>query len=312
MPTSSEWPATCRDPGLPEENFGASQCRPEANLLTMELDESDPGGPDLGEVSPGEELLRIYLDSRELPYEYEAVVGGRNPDFLVSLPAGRVALEVHEPKLKLPVGRVGQFSSPQAVRRGLQGRKYKQAKATHLEGLPYVLVIASTRSDIGYEPLMVASAMFGDLQHTMRLDLATGSAEDLGPSFGGGGRLQSQRNRAISAVALVQVFNPTYVSAVQEPWRRERDSWPVTTSDEVIAASIRVQQLVEDAARRGDLMPDARAIRLVVLHNPHAHIPLLVEAFGGPHDVQWGLILIDDAANYGEYLSGVRAREVPD
>lgn len=153
--------------------------------------------------------MREYLRGRGLEYEYEPDVEGRNPDYLVSVDGLRVGLEVYEPELKLPRDQALSFSSPDAIRGGFRGRKYKQAKAARKAGFPFIVAIGSSNSDITFEPLMIASGMFGQLTETLRVDTTTGGAVWTGTEFGAGALLQQDRNRAVSAAVRIERFNPT-------------------------------------------------------------------------------------------------------
>jgi hypothetical protein len=159
--------------------------------------------------SPGELLLETYLASRGLDLEYETPHGNANPDFTVALPAGPVVMEVYEPEFRLPT-EAGSIDSYSVVRTAVK-RKARQGKGVRDRGLPYVLVLGRTNSDLPFGDHNVPGALFGNITITIPLELdepADVPAESR-VGFGSGGRLQAGINRRFSAVAVVREFNPT-------------------------------------------------------------------------------------------------------
>lgn len=152
-----------------------------------------------------------YLEQEGHRYRHEPDVGGRKPDFVVELPTGaRAAFEVFEPAVEKPANTVGSIDSYGAIRRGVDKRKYEQAKAARRVGMPFVLVVVPTRMGLTPDAEIVAGAMFGDLTVTFRLDPLEPSGVDGGSlRFGANARLQLTQQRAISAAALLRWFNPT-------------------------------------------------------------------------------------------------------
>lgn len=162
--------------------------------------------------SIGERQFADYLARRQLAWEYEPEIGGRRPDFLVHSPAGDVACDVFEPEIRLPdqPGLVSMDSRP-ALQGGYEARKSRQIHAVQRAGLPFVLVYAGTRSDIGIPEPVLLSAMFGEIQIAFPLDAGTGIADDTQSqaTFGPGAVIQPERKRGLSAAAIITRFNPT-------------------------------------------------------------------------------------------------------
>ena len=158
--------------------------------------------------SDGERLFAAYLRQRRLGWQYEPEIGGRRPDFLVEHPVRSFVAEVYEPQIRLPPGG-GSFESYSALRSAFEGRKSKQISAVKRAGLTYVAVVASTNSDIRIQPLVVAGAMFGNLAVTLRVGPEVCERPDGRTVFGGGGRVQARQFRGVSAVAILERFNPT-------------------------------------------------------------------------------------------------------
>ena len=128
--------------------------------MTSERGAVGQDGPLDGPRTPGEKLVAAYLDGRQLPYGYESFATGAKPDFLACHPvAGQVVLEVYEPRYLLPRNPDGSFrsgfvpSQDDLVQRGIKsGRKSRQAAAARDRGLPFVLVIADTNSEMQATP----------------------------------------------------------------------------------------------------------------------------------------------------------------
>lgn len=256
--------------------------------------------------SPGELLLEHYLAARGLQFQIEPRVGGRNPDFVVEIDDAMVGMEVYEPELRLPRGAAGEISTPAALRRGFEGRKYKQAQAVAARGWPFILVVARTNSDIDFDPLLAASAMYGELHASFKIDTATGDAIESSFGFGQGARIQPELKRAISAVAVISGFNPTAASVRDQV--REALAGVQGDDPKRLQKMLTIGRDIEGSAiLAGTYDPQATAARLVVLHNPFATRSLNREFFGGRHDVQWDVLESGHGTLYGPVAAGIEA-----
>jgi hypothetical protein len=269
------------------------------------------------ELSEGERHLSAYLRQRGWVSEHEADVGGRRPDFLVRhAAAGRIAFEVYEPEIEPPFAdptkpAVEPLDNHIAYQRMFAGRKADQIKAAKSAGVPYVAVISGSRSWIPIEPLVLASAMFGQLQVTVSVSTDPNVEVDPNPrtTFGPGARLQPSLNRGVSAAAIVSIFNPT-------SWRVERAiAAKLARLDareserERFRAAWRIaQETYAHFTETGGYDEHARVARLVLMHNPHAEHPL-PRGLIGPHDVEWAWSSVGDGL-YGVVAEGVHVREV--
>jgi hypothetical protein len=235
-------------------------------------------------VSPGEELFVSYLDSRGLSFEREPLIGGRQPDFLASVGGIEVACEVYEPEIWLPrrqnpdgtTDPMGAFmDSYTRLRHGFEARKQDQIKAFSAAGYSVLLVFAETASEIPFDPVLVAGAMYGNLQVSFPVgdDQTENPPAQMG--FGGGGRVQASRRRGLSAVAILKDFNPGV-------WQIERTldlRLRQAGLDRSLASSKRWAEAWEVIcavyAEAADDGWDAneRATRLEVIHNPYAAPP---------------------------------------
>lgn len=269
-------------------------------------------------VSAGERLLAAYLDDRRWRWAFEREVGGRRPDFTVTVPGlTPVCFEVFEPEIRLPrPGEGPWFDSLPALRGAFNSNKQDQIKAVRSVGWPCVVVLAGTNSDVPIDPLLVASAMFGRLQ--VSVPLSDGSAPiDAAAArtmFKWGDRqVHAGRRTGLSGLAIVSTFNPTQwrldaamrqhgldAPAGREPSRREVIRW-------VLAR----EHLMGDLADRGLFRPDAREVRLVWCHNPNAEYPLPYQLAGGPHDEHWGLWDDGTTGWYGPVAHGRARAELP-
>lgn len=231
----------------------------------------------MGFATESEALFAAYLDDRGLTYEYEREFGGRPLDFFVTHPTlGAVVCEVTEITTMEPAGWVDPY---RAAREKIK-EKQKQGRALTGE-FPYVIVL---RFAVLHPPvdMIVTGAMYGDIGVTIPIDPATG-----GPPPGaewqvaplGGGRMQPERNTTISAIAVIEQFNPTKAAveraiAARLPERPSfEEAWRVTREEYA----------------RPRYQDDARLPRLDVFHNLHAAMPVPREFFAGPHDALWDL-----------------------
>lgn len=241
--------------------------------------------------TPGERLFAAYLYQYRLTSDREPLIGGRRPDFLVHHPVLPFAAEVYEPELRFPAG--GRFiDSYRALRRMFKARKSDQVKAMKEAGLPCIVILARTNSDIRFQPEIVAGAMFGDVGVLLPLDDPDAEGRTV---FGSGGRVQRERNRGVSAVAILEDFNPTLYRAEEAvaarlgkgiPWRPGLNAGTVVREQAAVIRS--TNEVYEHMTATRAFIPEARVVKLTVLHNPYAAHPIGLDVLDSPHDVQWG------------------------
>jgi hypothetical protein len=257
----------------------------------------------------GERLAAAYLRQRRFPYKYEPQVRGRNIDFVAEAPSGQVALEIYEPRLRLP-NRAGPFDSVAPILGLFQGRKRKQIAAAKDAGIPLILVVGSANSDMAFNLYSAESAMFGRQGVRFAVD-ETGQGSEPEWAFLGGGRIQPRLNTGVSALALLSRFNPTKWR-LEAAWRAQGlvDRPPTETRRELAEVIGRMAEIETEATDRGVFDPSASLARLIVLHNPHA-VNSLTFDFAGPHDDQYGTAVVDDGRlGWGHVASGIRRWEV--
>lgn len=273
----------------------------------------------MGPASDGECLTAAYLRQRRWKWEYEPLVGTRRLDFRAETHIGPVLFEVFEPELRLP-STAGAFDSIYPVLGLFKSRKRSQIKAAKEAGLPLVMVIGSASSDVPYGLHSLQGAMFGRPGVTLSLD-SPDPAADARWVFLGGGRVQPEMNRGVSAVAALRRFNPTkwrldsawrsrgLLSDNETLQRHREDRGGYLRS--VAELTKRMRDVEVALTNRGVFDPDAAVARLVVVHNPYAVHPLDPH-FAGPHDEQHGVIEIGrDRVVWTQVTCGVSQWEVP-
>jgi hypothetical protein len=272
--------------------------------------------------------VAAYLDARQIAWTYEPDVGGKHPDFLAKWRDVDVVLEVYEPQITLPrfapgntappdlVGSTGGWIDSQgAIRAAFNRRKRQQIKAVSDSGLPYVAVVAETRAEMGVQPLMAAGAMFGNI--TVRLQVGPGAPEhpDATMGFGSGAELQPGRRTGVSAMAIPKAFNPTMWQAERLVTARLTEAGfapsAPSTHEQLISQTAVIRDAYAEATESGVFDPEAVAVRLVVLHNPHAVRPISCEMFGGPYDENRSVVVRGSQATWETVAYGPLAHRVP-
>jgi len=251
-------------------------------------------------ATESEELFADYLERVGYAFEYEpsAREGERNPDFSVDTPSGVVVCEVTDlhwfvpPREGSRVGAAGWLDSYGAIRRKLQD-KHKQGR--HLKGRqPYVVVLRFVPSHPASQ-LIVPGAMYGDVAISIPIDPQGGPPPDVPARnvFTSGGRLQPERLTTISAVAVLEVFNPTKAAV-------ERRIDELTAADATFEEAYSV---AEAELAKPDFDENARVGRLDGYHNIYAADPRLPRGtFAGRTDREIDL----DGSVYTEVYRGDR------
>jgi hypothetical protein len=124
-----------------------------------------------------------------------------------------------------------------------------------------------------------------------------------------------RRLRGVSAVAVMQYFNPT-LWRVERAWAQRVGRVPPAAvrrsadGSEQTDRLVVMGQLAQRMLESGALVPDARLVRLIVLHNPFARHPLDVSALAGPHDEQWTAVDGTAGRQFARTWTGPRLHEV--
>jgi hypothetical protein len=256
--------------------------------------------PTMVDVTVGESLFEQYLNQQHLTFEREPLVGGRKPDFLVDCQGRLIACEVYEPEIRLPrepdlddptLSAGGFMDSYTRLRNGFDDRKQDQIKAFSQAGLPVVLVVAETASDVPVDPVFMAGAMYGNLQVTFAVGPAAPDSPQATMGFGAGGRVQPQRRTGLSAVAVVKEFNLGEWQVERTIDRRLREMGLTRahrpSEAQLAQAWETIAGAYAEAERSASIIRGARAVRLEVIHNPFAARPIGLDLLCGPYDRQW-------------------------
>jgi hypothetical protein len=192
-----------------------------------------------------------------------------------------------------------------------EGRKAKQIAAVKKAGLPLVIVIGSASSAIDYGIHSMAGAMFG--KPGVRINVGPDDPDpDARNVFLGGGRVQPEQFRGVSAVAGIRRFNPTEwrLEAAARARRLAPDRDRVKPGRQLYEWVRRREDLQRELTERGTFDPSACLARLVVLHNPFAHRPLSPRLFG-LYDEHHGVTTADGTTVWAQVACGRLAKLVP-
>jgi hypothetical protein len=267
-------------------------------------------------MGPSGSLFAQYLADRDLAFNYGELIGGRPQDFSVFACARSFVAGVHDPALHRPV-RPG-FASSYSVLLDIlsaRGPVRRQIASVRRAGLPYAAIVGRAGSAVDVDPARLARAMFSDPDAVWaespgnrRMWAVADEEPEDEPVLG-------RQLRGVSAVAVMQYFNPT-LWRVERAWAqrvgRAPSGTPRRATDDPDGADrfVLMSQLAQRLLESGALVPDARLVRLIVLHNPFARHPLDVSALAGPHDEQWTAVDGTAGHQYARTWTGPRLHEV--
>jgi len=232
-------------------------------------------------MTHSEELLREYLLSRDIVFQYEQPVPGKSqrPDFQVEHGGATIWLEVKESKA--PVQRPTTAFDPllSIVEKIDQGRKkFKEFKSCCCG-----LVIHSCESIFRSAHIdhVVAAAFGQNTFYPLRADRVEDTPRRF--RFSGSSKLNRDSNTTISSIILLQHWE------VKELW--------VDVRNELLDRQSRGERIMPGAdmqllAERQDepvRITHPNTTRCVVLKNPFAQVPFPNNVFDGPFDQRWGL-----------------------
>lgn len=258
--------------------------------------------------SEGEAAVADYLLRRHIPFEYEAPIGSRRPDFLAHAPDGDVVLDIYEPVLRLP-NSSGAYDGVEPVSGAFAERKRKQAQAARDLGLPFVIVIGSANSDIAYGWTEAVGALRGRPGVSFAVGPGAPPNPKASPTLIGVGKTGGGANTSFSALAVLHSFTPTLwrLRLAQRALVRQQGAALPTDHD------IRIRALTEIYDRYSAIeakltecglhLPRAKRVRLRIYLNPNAAIPL-PRTFAGVHDEQWDELPSDDGLAYAQVALG--------
>jgi hypothetical protein len=233
-------------------------------------------------------LFESYLSSFGFSWEYEPLLGGKRPDYLISHAGRQFVVEVEELRDPdpLPVG--GHYPTT-AVREALHRARKQLRGCKHL---PTGVVVFSDSVFRSTTVQTVASAAFGPgFQDARRHD----RVEVYAPAL----RFPSRHE---CPTGVPQLANPYLsrtdnksVSAVLVLMRYALNEFQLAVWRELLARQVRGEVLppgasLSVASELQSAVPltyrFANTIRVVVLENPHANIRF-PDVFRGPFDQRW-------------------------
>jgi hypothetical protein len=184
-----------------------------------------------------ERLFAAYLADRHT-WIYERAIQQTKPDFFVgqTVVCDVTAIEADH----LPV-RFGNRDPVHPIRNKIYD-KWPQADAARSAGYPFVLVLHQEGLRTDLNVTILAAACFGDLSLSMAFDPDAGELHsDDGLVFGVRGKTEPDGNTGLSAIAVLQTFNPTLVEFQLEFAKlRSAELGGTTDPHEAIARSLEI------------------------------------------------------------------------
>lgn len=239
---------------------------------------------------PSELLFEDYLRSRGYSFEYEPRIGRKCPDYLVhSTPD--ILCEVKEmsvgeedlPALAAAASGESWFGSVDTPRRIRERLNAGAKQLSEFKGrYPSVIVLRNTAAVmVELETMLVQSAMYGNLQVIEPIDFDDRPA----PSEARAvyerktAKMTVGRNTTVSAVAVLEYVYP-HKHLVDAHLHSIKATMSPGTND--FATLLRAYDaFVERHAEVEDV-----ALRIRVIHNRYALVPLPRSIFAGPYDEQ--------------------------
>lgn len=230
-------------------------------------------------TTESEQVFERYLRSQELQWTRVESANGKHPDYSVEYKGKTCFFEVKEfdDPLKKPVGG---FSPCPAMREKItQARKQFKKYRNHC----CVLVLWNSKSIYrGVFPDVVASAAFGDFIHADKSAAENLRADPPRYWFSGPAELTPVQNTTISAIAILCPYRLNHLWL--DVWRaldaKQRRGEEVTVVDQF-------DFLQQFSSERPVTYSYEGTIRMIVLENPYARIPLRTNLFRGPFDQRW-------------------------
>jgi hypothetical protein len=223
-----------------------------------------------------------------MSWQYEPVFAGKRPDYLIDHSGGQFVVEVEELGDPVPLPKQG-FSPTDAVRATL-GRGKKQLRGC--KHLPCGIVLYSESIFRSVAPETVAAAAFGPgYQNARRYD----RVEVYAPAFRFPSRQECPTNLSKLANPFLSRTDNKSLSAVLVLMRYALNEFQLAVWRELAARQERGEHLPPGASLSVIAEPQHTTpvtyrfedtVRVVVLENPHANIPL-PHAFRGPFDQRW-------------------------
>jgi hypothetical protein len=238
--------------------------------------------------TPGEVVFEKYLDSQNIPFEFEKEHAGksRRPDYTIEWEGRTVVFDVKDfdPPKTFKTGFM-QFDPYPPIREKIdQGRdKFKQFKE-HSCGL--VLYNAGAPL-VSLESVdIMLGAMYGDSGFTFPVNLTTGAgdASQMKPAFLNRGKMirakeSRVQNTTLSAILTVVSIQPFLIELT-----------------ELMVENPGIDVEAEMRQRIPDFEPYLEIPRVIVWHNAVARIPFPANLFRGDYDSHYGIVRRENGA----------------
>lgn len=255
-------------------------------------------------TTESEAIFQHYLENQKLQWARVESVDWKHPDYSVDCRGNICLFEIKE--FDNPITKpTGGFSPCPAIREKItQARKQFKRYRDHC----CVLVLWNSKSVYRSAlPDAVASAAFGEFVLMDRLATANLCSEPQSYKFLGSAELTPTHNTTISAIAILTPYrlNHLWLDIWRELDARQKRGEAIDVRDQFDL----LQQFSEKSPARFSY---EGTIRVIVIENPYARIPLPTELFVGPFDQRWrmdaGLLRV---AFVGSELERLRQDGVP-
>jgi hypothetical protein len=247
-----------------------------------------------------EAVFAEYLDHRHLPYKYEESAGLKNPDFWIETEGKTVVCEIKQIEAKPPASKTGALNP---YRKVIQALTKKAQQGKEIKGKHSYVVVIRKHHFWPIDEISVMGAMFGEIGITGRYDSRFGSVDfsEREITFGKDAVLQPEKNRGVSAVAILNRLNPRQATLDAEIARRI-----APTGLTMLEKFEIIEMTIEELKSAGKYDPDERVPYLITFHNPFAYLGVGLTTFCGPYDKQWGRS--DDG--YHLMTEGIRRKQL--
>lgn len=238
-----------------------------------------------------EQIFDDYLTRRRIKFEIEKGVLV-HPDRFLYLKKGLVICEIKQLEGRLPFGKLIVSDPYKKIRKAIKS-KVRQGSEAKKESTPYVIVLFNYGSPQILSNQVVEAAMYGDL--SIIIDIPQDIKQKgkvRGTFFAGNGLLRHARshedsgkpfNQRISAIAILEVINPTDNVLIQE---YNKVSKNISLQD--IDAHMKIlHEVTTKLTIERKYKKDFKIPRLRVFHNIYAYNPLGFDVLIGKYDQQY-------------------------
>lgn len=241
-----------------------------------------------------EQLFDEYLKTREIKFDIER--GNKvHPDRTLHLLSGNVVCEIRQLDIpndyKFQSGVVNVGDPYKRLRRAIK-KKVRQGAEAKLGNMPYVVILFNNDIRQPMQNFVLEAAMYGDLCFVIDIKPTKPRSESklIGQGFAAGGIIRHARsysepgsifNKRISAVAVLEIINPTY------HWVSEACDDILGKTKELKQTLVLANKAISKLIKEGKYKPDLKVPRLRVFHNFYATNQLRFDIFDSKYDEQF-------------------------